>query len=129
MDYNDLIKKAEQTMKYAYAPYSRFKVGAALVTLKGEVFTGSNVENSSYSLTCCAERVAIFKAVSEGHTEFKKMAIIGDTEAPTSPCGACRQVMAEFFNEQVKIYLANTRGNVEKTTIDKLLPASFMLGK
>lgn|SRR5690625_3734386 len=129
MNNNGLILKAKRAMKCAYAPYSNFKVGAALMTIDGSVYSGVNIENSSYSLTCCAERVAIFKAVSDGHLQFKEMAIVGDTEEPISPCGACRQVMNEFFDENVKIYLANTIGNYRATNIAKLLPDSFRLEK
>src|SRR5699024_2983524 len=104
MNHNHLITKSKKAMDYAYAPYSYYKVGAAVKTIDGSIFLGANIENSSYSLSCCAERVAIFKAVSEGHALFKEMAIVGATEEPISPCGACRQVMAEFFDEHVNIY-------------------------
>lgn len=91
------------------------------------MYGGCNIENASYSLTCCAERVAIFKAISAGDTNFKAMAVVGDTEDVISPCGACRQVMAEFFKEDVTIYLSNLKGLVEVTNITKLLPNSFQL--
>lgn len=129
MNNNELIAKSKQAMNYAYAPYSNFKVGAALMTADGTVYLGANIENSSYSLTCCAERVAIFKAVSEGHFQFNEMAVIGATEEPISPCGACRQVMAQFFDEHVTIYLANKNGNFNVTTIAELLPHSFTFEK
>lgn len=129
MNNNELIAKSKQAMDYAYVPYSNFKVGAAVVTLDGTTYVGANIENSSYSLTCCAERVAIFKAVSEGHLQFKEMAVIGATEDPISPCGACRQVMAQFFDEYVTIYLANEKGDYRVTTIAELLPHSFTLKK
>ena len=127
MNRNQLIKEATMAREHAYAPYSNFKVGAALLTEDGSLYSGSNIENSSYSLTCCAERIAIFKAISEGQRQFRKMAIIGDSEDPISPCGACRQVMSEFFNDEVDIYLTNLKGDVKETTISQLLPNSFSL--
>lgn len=122
-----LIQTAKNVQKHAYAPFSNFKVGASLMTESGEVYSGCNIENSSYSLTCCAERVAIFKAVSEGHHIFQGMAIIGDSEEPVSPCGACRQVMAQFFTKEIPIYLSNKKGDIEETNIDLLLPKAFKL--
>lgn len=122
-----LITAAMKARNNAYAPYSHFKVGAALMTDSNEIYTGCNIENSSYSLTCCAERVAIFKAVSEGHTSFQAMAIIGESKQVISPCGACRQVMAQFFKQDVPIFLMNLTGNIEKTNIVQLLPGAFQL--
>lgn len=124
---DELIKKAKEARQVAYAPYSNFKVGAALLTSKGKLYLGNNIENSSYSLTCCAERVAIFKAVSSGEQHFKKLAVVGNTKKVIQPCGACRQVMAEFFTEEVKIYLANLKGDMIETNISHLLPESFSL--
>lgn len=120
---NKLIELAKNTQKKAYAPYSKFKVGAALLTKSGKIYTGANVENASYGLTCCAERIAIFKAVTEGETEFLKLVVVGDTEEPISPCGACRQVMAEFGNFEV--ILVGKNGNIKKTSVSELLPYSF----
>ncbi|ANQ54361.1 cytidine deaminase [Thermosipho affectus] len=120
---NKLIALAKDAMKRAYAPYSSFKVGAALLTKTGKVFTGSNVENASYGLTCCAERIAIFKAVSEGEKEFDTLVVVGDTEDPISPCGACRQVMAEFGD--FKVILVGKNGAVKETTVGELLPDYF----
>lgn len=122
-----LIQAAKEARGKAYVPYSNFKVGAALYTTSGNLYTGANIENASYSLTCCAERTAIFKAVSEGETDFQAIAITADCNGPVSPCGACRQVMAEFFNEHVKIILTNTDGAERETTIDALLPNYFTL--
>lgn len=122
-----LISVAAQARLNAYVPYSKFAVGVALLTKSEKVYTGCNIENASYGLTCCAERVAIFKAVSEGETDFSAIAIIGETESPISPCGACRQVMAEFFQNDVAIYLANLDGDIASTTIEELLPFSFKL--
>lgn len=120
---DDLIGLAKNVRENAYAPYSKFKVGAVLVTKSGKVFTGVNVENASYGLTNCAERTAIFKAVSEGEKEFDMIVIIADTEKPVSPCGACRQVMAEFGN--FRVILANTKGEWLETNVKELLPYSF----
>lgn len=122
-----LIEKATLAKDKAYAPYSKFKVGAALLTKDGTLYTGNNIENGSYSLGCCAERVAIFKAVSEGHTQFKKLLVTADTEKPISPCGACRQVMTEFFDETTEIILTCKTKEEMPTNITKLLPYSFKL--
>ncbi len=119
-----LINTAKAAMKRAYAPYSCFSVGAALITKDGNVYSGCNIENVSYGLTCCAERVAIFKAVADGARDFKAMAVIGDTEQPCSPCGACRQVMAEFAPD-MEVYMVSKTGNYIKTTVRELLPAHF----
>lgn len=121
----ELIKKAKDAKEKAYAPYSNFKVGAAVETESGKIYTGCNVENSSFGLSMCAERIAIFKAVSEGETKFKKMAIVANTKGPVSPCGACRQVMAEFGNFDV--ILANDDGKIDQTDVERLLPGSFDL--
>lgn len=118
-----LIELAKKAQKNAYAPYSNFKVGAAILTKSGKIFTGANVENASYGLSCCAERNAIFKAVSEGETQFSKIVVFGDTEEPISPCGACRQVMAEFGDFEV--ILVGKNGNIKKTTVSELLPYNF----
>lgn len=122
-----LMKEAKKAREKAYAPYSKFKVGAALYTKAQNIFHGSNIENASYSLTCCAERTAIFKAVSEGETAFEAIAVVADAEGPVSPCGACRQVMGEFFTDDVTIYLGNMNGEIVTTSIDKLLPDRFTL--
>lgn len=122
-----LIREAKIARERAYAPYSNFKVGAALYTKSEKIYDGCNVENSSYSLTCCAERVAIFKAISEGEKEFLALAVIANTDQPVRPCGACRQVMSEFFTDDVEIYLANLSGKVKKTTINDLMPNEFRL--
>lgn len=129
MNDKELINYAIQASKRAYAPYSNFKVGAALLTKNNQLFLGSNIENSSYSLTCCAERVAIFKAISEGETSFKKLAVVANTDKPVSPCGACRQVMSEFFDDQVTIYLANKQAEIKKVKISNLLPDAFSIEK
>ena len=129
-----LVQAAKEAQKNAYAPYSKFKVGAAVLTTKGKVFTGCNIENASYGLTVCAERVAIFKAVSEGHRNFKAIAITAQqTGRPadrqtelTYPCGACLQVMAEFA-PGIAIILSNGRGKTKTLKLKNLLPKQFKL--
>jgi cytidine deaminase len=125
MDKNMLVEKAIEARSKAYVPYSEFQVGAAIITGNDQVYLGCNIENASYGLTNCAERTAIFKAVSEGEKEIKAIAVVGDTEGPISPCGACRQVIAEFATEDTKIYLANLNGVVKETTISEILPGYF----
>ncbi|MDN6162130.1 MAG: cytidine deaminase [Atopostipes sp.] len=120
-----LIEKANGMLENAYVPYSNFPVGAAILSKDGEIFTGSNIENSSYSLSNCAERTAVFKAVSEGSLEFDKMVVTGNTEGPISPCGACRQVLSEFCEPDMPIILTNIKGDIEETTIAELLPNAF----
>lgn len=125
MDVQKLMNEAKHAREKAYAPYSKFSVGAALLTKSGKIFHGCNIENASFSMTNCAERTAIFKAVSEGETEFEAIAIIADTKNPVSPCGACRQVMAEFCSPEMPVYLANLQGKIQKTTVKQLLPSAF----
>ncbi|MGM0471615.1 MAG: cytidine deaminase [Bacillota bacterium] len=106
-----LVKQAIQVRQKAYAPYSNFAVGAAVLTAEGEIYTGCNVENMSYSLTNCAERTAVFKAVSEvGEVKLDAIAVVADTEKPCIPCGACRQVLAEFGSDDLVVIMANTEG-------------------
>lgn len=119
----EVVNEAFKAKEKAYAPYSKFKVGAALLTKSGKVYTGCNIENASYGLSCCAERVAIFKAVSEGETEFDTLVVVGDTDEPISPCGACRQVMSEFGDFEV--ILVSKEKKVKKTSVKELLPYSF----
>ena len=118
----DLAIKASQK---AYVPYSHFPIGAAVRTKEGKVFTGCNIENASFGLTNCGERTAIFKAVSEGFTEFDEIAIYGTSKEPISPCGACRQVMAEFFEPSAQVTLISKNGKTLVTTVQDLLPYSF----
>lgn len=124
----ELVNQALEAREKAYAPYSHFKVGAALLTTDGEVFTGCNVENASYGLTVCAERVALFKAVSRGRRSFSAIAIVAGTDNYCSPCGACRQVLAEFGGS-TKVYMANRKGEYREMTVAELLPAAFNLEK
>ncbi len=120
----DLIEQARKSRENAHAPFSNFKVGAALLTESGEIITGCNIENASYGLTMCAERVAIFKAISEGEKNFKHLAIVADTENLTPPCGACRQIIWEFCGN-VEIVLANLQGKTENFQMSELLPRAF----
>ncbi len=119
-----LIDIATEARDKSYSPYSGFPIGAALLTNDGEVFTGTNVENASYGLTNCAERTAIFKAVSEGYREYEAIAIVADTERPVPPCGSCRQVLQEFGNDIIVI-MANLKGEHLQYTISDLLPGAF----
>ncbi len=124
--YTELINKAKKARENAYAPYSEFKVGAALLCKDGKIYTGCNIENISYGATNCAERTAIFKAVSEGEYEFEAIAIVGgkDKLELTSPCGMCRQVMSEFCDSDFKIILADDV-NQKEYLLEELLPLSF----
>ena len=122
MDNRKLIDKALETMNYAYAPYSKFKVGAALIT-DGVVYTGCNIENSSFGATICAERCSISKAVSEGHKNIQKIAIVSSSGDFTPPCGICRQVMEEFMADGT-VVLSNGK-EIKEYTVRELLPAGF----
>ncbi|MGX9135312.1 cytidine deaminase [Rummeliibacillus sp. JY-2-4R] len=125
MDKNNLMELAKEGREKAYVPYSKFKVGAALLTSDGKVYKGCNIENSGYSMTNCAERTAMFKAVSEGEREFAAIAIVADTDGPCAPCGACRQVISEFCSPNMPVYLTNMKGDVKETTVAELLPGAF----
>lgn len=125
MDMDILIEKAIQAKNKAYVPYSNFPVGAALITTSGEIYTGCNIENAAYPVGCCAERVAIFKAIANEERDFAKMAIVADTKEPVSPCGSCRQVMSEFFNRNMEICLTNLNKDKTFTTMEELLPFAF----
>ena len=119
-----IVRASVKAKEFSYSPYSRFRVGAALLTENGDIFTGCNVENVSYGLAICAERTALVKAVSEGQKKFKALAVATDvTSTFTYPCGACRQFMAEFGNYDV--YLTKANGETHKTTLGDLLPYSF----
>ncbi|MGH9677558.1 MAG: cytidine deaminase, partial [Candidatus Acidiferrum sp.] len=119
-----LIAAARQARENAHAPYSNFRVGAALRATSGRVFSGCNVENATYGLTICAERVAIFKAMSEGERGFDAIAVVTDTDALTPPCGACRQVIWEFCGN-VPVILANLKGKTEEMAMKELFPKPF----
>jgi len=119
-----LVKVASEAREKAYVPYSNFKVGAALLTKDGEIYTGCNVENSSYGLSNCAERTAIFKAISEGEMEFEAIAIVADTKRACPPCGACRQVIVEF-GKDIEVIMSNLDGDIIVKKADDLLWGSF----
>jgi cytidine deaminase len=121
----ELVSLAQQARQRAYAPYSDFPVGAALLARSGRVYTGCNVENAAYPLTTCAERTAVTKAVSEGELEFEAIAVVTDTGA--APCGACRQILREFGGPDgdLRVLIANTSGQLRAFTIAKLLPEEF----
>jgi cytidine deaminase len=119
-----LVLMAREARERAHAPYSRFKVGAALVAEDGRVFTGCNVENATYGLTICAERVAIFKAVSEGADRFQQIAVVTATKHLTPPCGACRQIIWEFCGD-IPVVLSNLEGQIEQFRMAKLFPRPF----
>ncbi len=123
MTYKELVEKAYEAMSFSYSPYSNFKVGAALLTASGEVYTGCNVENASFGATNCAERTAIFKAISEGVKDFKAIAIVSSSRDLTYPCGICRQVIVEF-SKDIDIILAKDY-DYEVFKIEELLPKSF----
>jgi cytidine deaminase len=128
-DLEALLESAREARRHAYAPYSEFQVGAALLTTDGQVFGGCNVENASYGLCNCAERTAFFSAIAAGYGpgDFSHLAVIGDTDEPISPCGACRQVMIELGGPTLQVVLANLRGEYAQTTADALLPGAFAL--
>ncbi len=123
-EYDALIAAAKQARENAHAPFSNFRVGAALRAKSGRTFTGCNVENATLGLTCCAERVAIFKAVSEGERGFDAIAVVADTDTLTPPCGACRQIIWEFCGD-VPVILANLKDKVEHERSGTLLPKPF----
>lgn len=122
MDYENLIAKAREARKKAYAPYSDFSVGAALLARSGRVYTGCNVENASYGLSVCAERVAVFKAISEGEQDFEAIAVVTGNGA--TPCGACRQVLMEF-GDDIQVIVADETGAYRVSTLRQLLPEAF----
>ena len=129
MDDRELIRMAFDAMSRAYAPYSGFKVGAALLTASGEVYLGCNIENASYTPTVCAERCAFFKAVSEGHRHFVKIAVVGGRDGEVTdyfvPCGVCRQVMAEFCGDDFSVIIAKSEDDYLSKTLNDLLPCRF----
>ena len=126
MKYQDLIAEAMKAKEFAYAPYSHFRVGAALLTESGRIYTGCNVENASFSATNCAVRTAVFTAVAQGEKEFRAIAVNGDTENYLPPCGVCRQVLAEFCDlETFQVILANNEQDYRVVTLAQLLPGAF----
>ncbi len=136
MNYNELVEKAIEMTNMSYVPYSHFHVGAALLDKNGKIWTGCNIENATFGATNCAERTAIFKAVSEGIKDFEAIAVAGGPEAADGkpvlndfcpPCGICRQVLAEFCDRDFKVILANGKGEQKVFTLAELLPESFSL--
>ncbi|GLU33476.1 cytidine deaminase [Trinickia caryophylli] len=129
MDKEALLSRASAARERAYAPYSKFKVGAALLTRDGKVFDGCNVENASYGLCNCAERTAFFSAVAAGYRrgDFAALAVIGDTDGPIAPCGACRQVIIELGGPDLEVRLGNLKGTWRDTTAREQLPDAFYL--
>jgi cytidine deaminase len=122
MQPEELIARALLAREFAYAPYSDYPVGAALLTSSGRVYLGANIENAAYSLTICAERVAVFKAITEGEADFSAIAVV--TSNGGSPCGSCRQVLREFA-PNIPVYIGDQAGNYRETTVAQLLPDSF----
>jgi cytidine deaminase len=119
-----LVEAARAARDHAHAPFSRFKVGAAIQDAAGRIFTGCNIENATFGLTMCAERVAVFKAISEGSDNFKRIAVVADTQILTPPCGACRQILWEFCGD-AELILANLAGRHETFNLAQLLPRPF----
>ena len=125
-DYKELIRSAFQARKRAYTPYSRFQVGAALLAKNGTVYQGCNIENAAYTPTNCAERTAVFNAVSQGVREFEAIAVVGDGEDCLAPCGVCRQVLMEFVNpSEFYVLMAGSGEQYKKMTLEELFPAAF----
>lgn len=120
---NELIAAAIEARRRAYAPYSRYSVGAALLADSGKIYTGANVENASYGLAMCAERVAVFRAVADGGRSFRALAVV--TAGGASPCGACRQVLREFDSGALRVIMADDAGHAREATLAELLPDSF----
>lgn len=120
-----LLRLAEDAMEKSYSPYSKFRVGAAIETKNGTVYTGTNIENISFGATICAERTAVFKAVSEGDTEFEKIAIVSDSVDYVFPCGICRQVLAEFNDGSMKVICSNNKGDYKSFLLEELIPFTF----
>lgn len=122
--FDSLIAAARTAREHAHAPFSNFRVGAAVRAKSGRIFSGCNVENATYSLTLCAERVAVFKAISEGERGFDAVAVVADTDTLTPPCGSCRQILWEFCGD-AEVVLANLQGKVERYRMSELLPKPF----
>lgn len=127
IDREKLLSAAREAMGNAYAPYSNFRVGAALITPTGNIYSGCNVENASYGLTVCAERNAVFRMVAAGELRIAALLITGETESPFPPCGACLQVISEFAGAGTLILLAGRKGGIETFRFDALMPKIFSL--
>ena len=125
MNTNELIEEAKKAREKAYVPYSKFKVGAALLTDDGKVYHGCNIENAAYSMCNCAERTALFSAYAHNDKKFSKLAVVADTDQPVSPCGACRQVISELCEQDMVVVLTNLKGDTKELTVQELLPGAF----
>lgn len=125
MNIEQLIEEAKKAREKAYVPYSKFAVGAALLTANGKVYHGCNIENAAYSMCNCAERTALFSAYSEGDRDFQLMTVVADTDRPCSPCGACRQVISELCSKDMIVVLTNLKGDIQEITVADLLPGAF----
>ncbi|WHY84756.1 cytidine deaminase [Neobacillus novalis] len=125
MNIEQLIEEAKKAREKAYVPYSKFGVGAALLTTDGKVYHGCNIENAAYSMCNCGERSALFSAYSHGDRDFALLAVVADTERPCSPCGACRQVISELCPKDMKVVLTNLKGDIQEITVEDLLPGAF----
>ena len=121
----ELVRLAREVRERAFAPYSGFKVGAVVESGDGRVFTGCNIENSSYGLSLCAERIAVFKAISEGVRDLVRVAVIADAHSPVRPCGACRQVLSDILGGDAEVIMANLKGAIEVNLVRDLLPIPF----
>lgn len=126
MSMQTMIKEAKIAREKAYTPYSKFKVGAALRTTSGEIYHGCNIENAAYSVCNCAERTALFSAYAAGARSFDLLVVVADTDRPVSPCGACRQVIAELCQQDMPVVLTNLKDDLEETTVEALLPGAFL---
>lgn len=125
MSDQELKEGAFRARAHAYAPYSGFPVGAAVLAENGKIYTGCNVENASYGLSICAERSALLQMVGDGQLRVRAIAVVADTERPASPCGACRQFLAEFAGDDVRVILFNLKGDTLQTTVGALIPGAF----
>ncbi|KON91323.1 cytidine deaminase [Rossellomorea marisflavi] len=125
MNVEQMIIEAKAARELAYVPYSRFQVGAALLTKDGKIYRGCNIENAAYSMCNCAERTALFKAYSEGDKDFSMLTVVADTKRPVPPCGACRQVISELCPKDMRVVLTNLNGDVQELTVAELLPGAF----
>lgn len=125
MDNQLVFEEAKKAREMAYVPYSKFKVGAALRTKSGHIYRGCNIENAAYSMCNCAERTALFSAYAHGDKEFDLLVVIADTDRPVPPCGACRQVISELCDPDMKVILTNLKGDKQEITVTELLPGAF----
>ena len=121
----DLLQAARAAQGRAYAPYSKFRVGAAVRLADGSVVAGANVENASYGLACCAERTAVFTAVAQGARRLSEVLVVADTDRPVPPCGACRQVLSEFLDKDAPVWLVGRDGQAARTSVGEILPGAF----